>query len=296
MSQSMASRRQRYWDLRAAGNFIGGGTGAGLIITAALAAAMGAPFRLALALGLGFVAAGLSLVWLEIGKPWRALNVFFHPRTSWMTREGIVAGGLVPLGLFAVATGSTAAAIVVALLAAGFLFCQARILRAARGIPAWRQAEIVPLILATGLAEGSGVYLIAGAHSLRWLAFALLAGLLREAAWLAYRAGLAGTAAAARSLAVFDAAPARLARGAQLAGLGLIALALATGALGVTFPGVTPWGAAVLAWAGGALAALAGWGVKALLIARAAFTRTAAIPMVPTRGGGGSRARQTSQP
>ena len=288
MSQSGASRRQRSWDLRAAGNFIGGGTGAGLIVTAALAAAAGAPFRLALALGLGGVAAGLSLVWLEIGKPWRAFNVFFHPRTSWMTREGIVATGLVPVGAVAVVAGSVPAAVLAALLAAGFLYCQARILRAARGIPAWRQAESVPWILATGLAEGSGVYLIAGAHGAGWLGFALLAGLLREAAWRSYRAGLAGTPAAARSVAVFDAAPARRTRAAQLAGLALIALAAVAG-------GVDPGLTAGLAFAGGALAALAGWGMKALLITRAGFTRAVAIPMVPTRGSGGSHARHTAR-
>ena len=39
MSQTVTSRRQRSWDLRAAGNFIGGGTGAGLIVIAAIAAA-----------------------------------------------------------------------------------------------------------------------------------------------------------------------------------------------------------------------------------------------------------------
>jgi len=289
MSQIVASRRQSHWDLRAAGNFIGGGTGAGLIVMAALAAAAGAPFRLALALGLGCVLAGLSLVWLEIGKPWRALNVFFHPQTSWMTREGIMAGVLVPSGLLAVASGSVAAAAVAAGLAAGFLYCQARMLRAARAIPAWRQAGIVPLLLATGLAEGSGAYVVVGSHAVGWLAVALVAGLLREAAWLAYRTGLARTPAAGPALAVLGGPPARWVRGMQLAGLALLALAL------------TPVGAVaavtqVLAVAGGALAALSGWGMKALLVTRAAFTRAVAIPAIPTRGSGGSHARQISRP
>jgi phenylacetyl-CoA:acceptor oxidoreductase subunit 2 len=252
---------------------------------------MGAPFRLALLLGLGCVLAGLSLVWLEIGKPWRALNVFFHPHTSWMTREAIVAGVLVPTGLIGLVAGSVAAVVVAAALACGFLYCQARMLRAARGIPAWRQAEIVPFILATGLAEGSGLYLIAGAQTLiaqtpigRWLALALVAGLLREAAWWAYRAGLARTPGAAPSLAAFDTPPARLVRGAQLAGLALIGLALTCTAVA---PGLTQ----VLACTGGALAALAGWGMKARLITRAAFTRAAAIPVIPTRGRRASHAR-----
>ncbi len=288
MSQTATSRRQRSWDLRAAGNFIGGGSGAGLIAIAAAAAVSGAPFRLALALGLGGVAAGLSLVWLEIGKPWRAFNVFFHARTSWMTREGMVAIVLIPVGAIACLTGNVPAALFAALLAAGFLFCQARILRAARGIPAWRQEQIVTLILATGLAEGSGIFLIAGASATRWLVIALFAALLREAAWLSYRAGLAATPQAARSLAVFATAPARLARVAQLAGLAAITVALG---IVVAAHGVPSGVAVPLAWIGGALAALSGWGMKALLITRAGFTRAVILPAVPTRGKGGGHAR-----
>lgn len=279
MTPSMTSRHQRNWDLRAAGNFIGGGTGSGLIVTAGLAAAAGVPFRLTLAIGLACVVAGLSLVWLEIGKPWRALNVFFHPHTSWMTREAIVAGILVPAGLIGAVAGSTAVTAVAAVLACGFLYCQARMLRAARGIPAWRQQEIVPLILSTGLAEGGGLYLLVGAQTSNWLVFALFAGLLREVAWLAYRAGLGRTPAAARSVAVFGTPPARFVRAAQLAGLVLIALALAAAVLAAP-PAVI----LALAGAGGALAALAGWGLKVMLITRAAFTRALAIPVIPIRG------------
>ncbi|HXA23237.1 MAG TPA: phenylacetyl CoA [Acetobacteraceae bacterium] len=292
MSRSVAFQHQRNWDLRAAGNFIGGGSGAGLIVTAALAAAAGAPFRVALAIGLGCVLAGLSLVWLEIGRPWRALNVFFHPRASWMTREAIVALLLIPTGAVAVVEGGTATAAVAASLACGFLYCQAQMLRAARGIPAWCQDAIVPFILAAGLAEGSGLYLIAGTPDARWLALALFAGLVREVAWRAYRAGLARMPAAARSVALFDAPSAMLMQRAQPAGLALIALALVF--VVVAPSAVVPGAVEVLAFAGGAVAALAGWGMKALLITRAAYTRSVAIPFLPTRGSRGAHARQIS--
>jgi len=286
MSQIAASRRQRHWDLRAAGNFVGGGTGAGLVVVAALAATTGAPFRLALALGLVGVVAGLALVWLEIGKPWRALNVFFHPQTSWMTREGIMATVLVPCGLLAVAWGGMAAAVAVGGVAAGFLYCQARMLRAARAIPAWRQAEIVPFLLATGLAEGSGAYVVVGSHAAGWLAVALAAGLLREAAWLAYRAGLARTPATGTALAVLGGPPARWVHGGQLGGLALLALALTLAPVGVAAT-VTQ----VMAVSGGTLALLSGWGTKLLLITRAGFTRALTIPAIPARGSEGSYAR-----
>jgi phenylacetyl-CoA:acceptor oxidoreductase subunit 2 len=289
MSRSVASLHQRNWDSRAAGNFIAGGTGSGLIVTAALAAAAGEPVRSALMMGLGCVVTGLSLVWLEIGKPWRALNVFFHPHTSWMTREAIVAGLLVPAALIGVGTADATAVTFAALLACGFLYCQARMLRVAQGVPAWRQAEVVPLILATGFAEGSGIFLLVGRATTGWLTLALFACVLRQAAWHAYRAALAGTPAAARSLAAFETITARRARGAHLAGVVLIALALVVSISGAR--GVMP----ILAGAGGALAALAGWGLKAVLITRAGFTRAIAVPVIPARGSRGMHARQTSQ-
>lgn len=45
---------------------------------------------------------------------------------------------------------------------------------------------------------------------------------------------------------------------------------------------------------GGQGAALAGWGLSALLITRAGFTRASAIPVLSTRGDRGSDAPQTS--
>lgn len=96
---------QSSWDARAAGNFMAGGAGSGLIVAAALG---GGPAWLFLA-GAAIVGIGLLCVWAEIGRPWRALNVFFHPRTSWMTREAIVAPALMLLAL-AAALGVGAAA------------------------------------------------------------------------------------------------------------------------------------------------------------------------------------------
>lgn len=200
------ARPQKQWDMRAAGNFIAGGSGSGLMVVSALAAAAGANKEAALpmAVGTAGVALGLSLVWLEIGKPWRALNVFFHPQTSWMTREGIVACLLLLVGAAGAWFVWPAAMIIAGLLAFGFLYCQARILRAARGIPAWRQAEIVPFIIATGIAEGAGLYLAVGSQSVTVSCFALAACLLREAVWHAYLRGLACTSTTAASLAVLS--------------------------------------------------------------------------------------------
>lgn len=273
MTQTVTARPQNYWDFRAAGNFIAGGSGSGLIAVSALAAAAGQPQAavLPMLLGVALVGLGLSLVWLEIGKPWRALNVFFHPQTSWMTREAIVAGPLMLLSAAGAWLAVPAAMIVAGVLALAFLYCQARILRASRGIPAWRQAEIVPFIMATGLAEGAGLYLAAGAQ-FEWLAvLALAACFLREGAWLAYMRGLARSGAAALALAVFSSRQTMALRLLQIAAPAGIALFLAPGAnAGIALAGL--------------LAAVTGWGIKLVLITRAAFTRGFSVQFSPVRG------------
>jgi phenylacetyl-CoA:acceptor oxidoreductase subunit 2 len=264
--------------MRAAGNFIAGGSGSGLIAVSALAAAAGAAEAAAvpMAIGVAGVALGLSLVWLEIGKPWRALNVFLHPQTSWMTRESIIAGPLLLTGAAGAWFASPAAMVLAGVLALGFLYCQARILRAARAIPAWRQAEIVPFIVATGFAEGAGLYLAVGSQALVMAGLAVAACAAREAAWLAYSRGLLRSGAPAASLAALSSQEFKAFRLLQAAALIGLMLSLALGGSG---------------WMrlAGLLAAVSGWGIKALLVTRAAVTRGPAIPFTPVRGRGASR-------
>jgi phenylacetyl-CoA:acceptor oxidoreductase 26-kDa subunit len=278
MRQTAAARPQNYWDLRAAGNFIAGGAGSGLIAVSGVAAATSGTGAgaLTMAIGAAGVALGLFFVWLEIGKPWRSLNVFLHPQTSWMTREAIVA---MPL-LLTAAGGAWFALlplmILAAMLALVFLYCQARILRASKGIPAWRQAEIVPLIFASGLAEGSGLYLAAAGPTTWVTAIALAACFYREGAWLAYLKGLALTAAAAPVFAVISSPGMKMLRLFQVTALGGLFLTAALGAgTGIALSGL--------------LAAVTGWGIKAILITRAAYTRSATISFTPVRGRGPSR-------
>ncbi|HEX6266341.1 MAG TPA: hypothetical protein VFZ81_05540 [Burkholderiales bacterium] len=146
---------QRHWDTRAALNFMLGGSGAGLMICAALAQ-ISSPYPVVLSLAL--VGTGLFAVWLEIGRKLRALHVLFNPFTSWMTRESFAALLLFALGLGALLDPDIL--IGAAIAAAAFLYCQARILRAAKGIPAWRSPWVVPLIIVAGLAEGAALLLL----------------------------------------------------------------------------------------------------------------------------------------
>lgn len=271
MRQFVTTKLQRYWDIRAAGNFSFGGTGSGLIVASALALAVDAASVFAVIAGLGLIALGLFCVWLELGRPWRAFNVFFHARTSWMTREALLVPPLFVAGSAAALDIRFAA--LAAVLAAGFLYCQARMLHASRGIPAWCQNEVVPLIVTTGLAEGTGAFLVIAHPSVAMIAVALTAGLAREIAREAYRRGVIRTKAPAGTLAWFSLREEKILTAGRLVSIGLLALAL---------------GGLHTAAVGGLLAVLTGWGLKAMLITRVAFTRGHSIQHTPTRGRGAS--------
>jgi len=255
---------QTNWDWRAAGNFMFGGTGSGMLLLLVIAFYPAAPPLLVELVALGLVGLGLFLVWLEIGRPWRAINVLFHPQTSWMTREAFVAMvtfGLALAGIVLQTPWIIAAAGIAGL---GFLFCQGRILHASKGIPAWREPSIVALIMSTGLAEGAGALLalmiLAGVQTPSWLAYTFITLLaVRVLAWGTYRGALAAS----------NAPPAAL---AALAGVSRVFLLLgnvvpaAMIGLSIFFPQHIN----TLAVLAGIFAVLAGWNVKFTIITRAA--------------------------
>jgi phenylacetyl-CoA:acceptor oxidoreductase subunit 2 len=274
---------QTYWDWCAVGNFVGGGTGTGFLVAVAIVAMLGAPSRLLAAIGLAFVGAGLTCVWLEIGRPWRALNVFFNPRTSWMSREAALAPILFAVGGLGVLFAAPAAMLAAAVLGLGFLYCQARILQAAKGIPAWRQQETIPLIFATGMTEGFGMFVLAaplaGLEPV-WAAVILLALLaFRFEALRRYATKLQAGAAPKPAVRALEKHLPRL----RLLGHALPAALLVTGLL---MP--LPF-AAMLCWAtGGLAAALAGWRLKYAIIVEAAYTQGYAVERAPARTPGAS--------
>lgn len=270
--------RQTNWDWRAAGNFICGGAGGGLIALTVLAGTQGAALTALLLAGVALVGLGLLCVWLEIGRPLRALNVLFNPRTSWMTREAFVASMLMPVALGA-ATGWAWLQWPAAALALAFVYCQSRILQAAKGIPAWREAWIVPMIVFTGLAEGAGLWLAAQSTQALdqplLLVLAAIPLLARALAWPVYRQHLARAAAPA-ALQALDGAGRWLQRAGSIAPLVLLALA-ASGAVSAAL------GAPLLVLAG-LLAAGSGAWFKFTLLVRAAFNQGFALAHLPVRG------------
>jgi phenylacetate-CoA ligase len=275
--KGIAPAHQQHWDWKAAGNFICGGAGAGLFLFAALAGP--GAFQPLGALALAIIALGLLLLLFKIGRPWRALYVLRQPQRSWMAREAWIAGALFPLGALAVWTEAPALVVVAAIAAGLFLVSQAMILREAKGIPAWRNPLIVPLIVSTGLAEGTGLYLAATAllPSLTLVAGSIAAALalLRAWLWRLYLGALRREAAPARSLDVLSAFGPRL----SLIGLALPILLMGGGLA------LEDAGPLLFAVAGISILAT-GSALKFILVTRAGFNQGFALPQASTLGTG----------
>ena len=274
---------QTQWDARAATNFMAGGSGGGLILCGALAQAAGAPAALwaaCVAVGLALVGAGLTAVWFEIGRPLRAVNVIFNPGSSWMTREAMVAP-LLFAGAFTLWLSRSAfIAAVLALCALAFVFAQGRLLHAAKGVPAWHDASVPPLIVVTGLVEGYGLALAIASllgHASGWGGWALVgfAG-ARAALWLAYRRRV-DASVTVRARRALDAVAARL----LAVGTALPALLALLGALS---EGRSAFAMHACLFAAGALAWLGGWLAKFGLVCRASYNRGFSLPQMPARG------------
>lgn len=275
-----APRQQRNWDWRAAANFICGGAGGGLLFCAAFAGLDALAMRAAVLLGLALIGCGLTCVWFEIGRPWRALNVYRHIATSWMTREAIVALLVFAAGGAALLTADPLLAVLAGALGLGFLYSQARILAANKGIPAWRHPRSIPLMLATGLAEGAGF--LACVSSLSFaspgpsVALGLIALIaLRAFFWKAYLGELIADGAPDGALKVLSGIATRLAVFGHVLPACIVVAALAG------MPG-----RAGLLFVAGIMVVATGWFLKFTLVRRAAYTQGLALQRMPVRGQG----------
>lgn len=262
---------QTSWDWRAAANFMAGGAGCGLLLAASVA---GGP-RWLYAAGAALVCAGLLAVLAKIGRPWRALNVFAHPGRSWMSREALVAPPLLVAAL-AASFGVSGAAPLAGALALGFVYCQGRILQAARGIPAWRSPVTTPLIVAIALAEGVALWLLLSGRSAGlgvWAGFALAlaASIMLHQLW---RNSL-GAAPRARVAAERAGRPVVAALLFSLAAVVPVVLAPLPEDIGFA-----------LQWLAGAVALAGGAWLKFTLVTRTGFNQGYALAHVPVRGAG----------
>lgn len=113
--------------------------------------------------GLLLVTAGLLTSSLHLGHPGRAWRAFSEWRTSWLSREGVIAvltyppallftagwiPGLLPPGLMPVTALATAA------LSMLTVICTAMIYASLKTIPRWHNAWVMPVYLLMSLASG----------------------------------------------------------------------------------------------------------------------------------------------
>ena len=280
ISDLVSPRQQRNWDWRAAANFIAGGAGGGLLLFNALVSVEPGLIRAAILLGLMLIGGGLTCVWFEIGRPWRALNVYRHVGTSWMTREAFVALVLFPIGALALLTLQPQLVMLSGILGLAFLYSQARILAANKGIPAWRHPRSIALMIATGLTEGGGFLACVVAFGTMpigpvALGFLVVLIAVRAYFWRAYLAGLVAAGAPDGALRVLAGFASRFVLMSHILPALLVVLALA---------GVP--GRSVLVFAAGLMMVAGGWMLKYTLVRRAAFTQGLALLHLPVRGGG----------
>jgi phenylacetyl-CoA:acceptor oxidoreductase subunit 1 len=287
LENPLAGARQRFWDYKGAMNFVFGGIASGFAVIAFVIHLLGGITGAALAVAYvvaGLVmAVGLTALLFKIGRPLRALNATRRPQSSWMSRELYAVVAFYPLVLADLLWPSAVLHALVALAAAGFLVCQARILHASKGVPTWR-APLVPWMLTlTGLYEGAGLVAIAhalfpggvpGGASLAALGLAL--AVVNAALWRRY-------CGSAKAAGIGPLARRDLARltpwlhgvGHLLPGLLFLAAIAWPGLPAVLTYGLA--GAAVVA--GGAL-----W--KFALVTRICHLQGFALPKVPRRGSG----------
>jgi anaerobic dimethyl sulfoxide reductase subunit C (anchor subunit) len=239
---------QALWGPPAVANFVLGGLGGGLYVTAALAAGLGPSAAMTLASWLApvLVVAGLAAVALEAGRPLRGARVLGRVATSWMSRELWLAGAFVALAAGELLVPGRAQRLAGLAAATGLALAQGFIVRRARGVPAW-DVPVMPLVfLSSALVSGAGLLLLIEIGAGRGpdpaslgLTLALLAA--GTLVWLVY-VTWSRDPAFSRATGVLRHGyhPAAIVAGGHLLPLALIALALA-------LPGVADGTAAIAA-------------------------------------------------
>jgi phenylacetyl-CoA:acceptor oxidoreductase subunit 1 len=282
----LAGPHQPWWDYRAAMNFMLGGMSSGLMLLAWLAHQFfGLPESafVQLTTGAGAVmAVGLFFVFLKIGRKARFLNVLLRPQSSWMTRETYCVAILFPMLAVNLIAPQPWLPAVIGLAGLGFLYCQAKILHACKGVPAWRAPLMPWLLTATGLLEGSGLYALAHVFAPEALPFGAVAATLGAFAalatgtlWLRYRLG-------ARAAGIEPLARRAIDRIASLvSGLGH-----AVPLLGFLTLATTSTASPVVAFVTGTAAIAGGLFWKFRIITRAGHLQSFALPKLPHRGSG----------
>ena len=128
-----------------------------------------------LATGLGLTTAGLISSTLHLANPRNAWRAFSQFRTSWLSREGVLAVALYPVAILyglLVTMGSAGAlsagvGLLLALLALGVLYCTGMIYACLKTVPRWHTQLVPAAYVLLGLYSGAliGLPFIACADS-----------------------------------------------------------------------------------------------------------------------------------
>ena len=281
----LSGKRQEFWDYKGAMNFVFGGFAAGYALITYLLHLSGVLPASAVPMGYAgaglIMAVGLTALLFKIGRPLRALYAVLRPQSSWMSRELYAVAAFYPLLVADLLWPRPALHGLIAVAAAAFLVCQARILYACKGIPAWR-APLVPWLLSlTALYEGTAMVALivalapfeaSGQTRLAGLGLAL--ALANAALWQHYRS-------TAREHGMSLVSRRELTRITPwLHGIGhALPAALFVASLALPMPELALFGAGIGALFGGAL-----W--KFTLVIHAGHFQGFAIPKMPQRGSG----------
>jgi DMSO reductase anchor subunit len=138
---------------------------------------------LALVLGFVLVSIGLLSSTLHLGKPLRAWRAFSQWRSSWLSREGVLAVlCYLPMLCLGVAlwqgNDNVIAQISLALLSLATVLCTGMIYASLKPIPAWRHALVLPMYLLFAIFTGGLLLLtirsLFGGHTSDWAGLGVL--------------------------------------------------------------------------------------------------------------------------
>jgi len=137
-------------------------TGLGLLLGAGRGEQAGTMSLVALLLGFVLVSTGLLSSTLHLGKPLRSWRAFSQWRTSWLSREGVLAiacfvpflGVIAPLALPLPAAIAAIALFALVPLSLATVACTAMIYASLKTIPAWSHRLVVPGYLLFALLTG----------------------------------------------------------------------------------------------------------------------------------------------
>ena len=164
--QLISPMKQRVWHWPAVANFFLGGMAGGLyliqsVLTHFVDMAKGNSLFVKFTLvASALILLGLLLVGLEAGRPSRGLHVFRELRRSWMSREAWAAVVFVPAAILNCIIPNPVVLSLAICAAFFFMVSQGLIVYSARGVTAWN-VPIIPLFfISSGLATGSGLFLL----------------------------------------------------------------------------------------------------------------------------------------